>query len=348
MASTAPLFQKSGEVSGGADTGYDLGSTDPDYTSKEMAIAGGMDTLPMADASVVATLPDLAPAELQGGGDTDTKTDRRKMYHVLKVKGASLPSANAKYVGSTPSAALNKAARRIFKKSGVKEFTVLMRRVSPKHAERELYQYDVTMVKAPKAEGFMTIVADTFTDTVTGTHENVDKKVRIVQASTHPVWGYLQEDGRAVKDAPANGFPLVRGAGTNTLTLVLPGAIPDSVQSVSVNKSEWDVQSVRSHDIEALDKAEFDTASHVKERESFTLQQKKEREAARRESAREKSRAEKVRLAEIKARESAREKARVAKVKLADSKARDAERAKAKKQREAAAAAAAKMRATKK
>jgi hypothetical protein len=53
-----------------------------------------------------------------------------------------MPSQNAKYVGATPSMALNKAARRIHKKNPSKlQFGVLMRRVSPKHSERELYMY---------------------------------------------------------------------------------------------------------------------------------------------------------------------------------------------------------------
>jgi hypothetical protein len=345
MAHTAPLYQENGDsvaaVTGGADTGYDLGSTKPNYTTKEMAI-GGMDTVPMSDAGVQASAPDLTPTELKAGGG---KVDKRRMYNVIKVKGAPLPSENAKYVGSTPSAAVSKAARRIFKKSNVREFTVLMRRVSPRHIERELHQYDIKMVKAKKPEGFITITADTFTPVTGATQRDVDKKVRIVQSSDNPVWGYLQEGGRGVKGAPANKFPLVRGKGTNTLTLVVPGAIPDKVQGVNVNKTEWDVRSTRSESISTADKKEYDTASHVKERESLSLQAKKQRESAKRESEREKARNAKLKQAEAAAREKAREKERAAKVKAAEAKANAVMRTKAKKQREAAALAAAKMRA---
>jgi hypothetical protein len=58
------------------------------------------------------------------------------MYNVVEV-GSEMPSKNAKYVGATPSMALSKAARRIHKKNPTKlKFSVLMRRVSPKHSER--------------------------------------------------------------------------------------------------------------------------------------------------------------------------------------------------------------------
>jgi hypothetical protein len=67
----------------GADTGYDLGSTKPNYTTKEMAI-GGMDTVPMSDAGA-GVRPDLTPTELKAGGG---KVDKRRMYNVIKVKGA--------------------------------------------------------------------------------------------------------------------------------------------------------------------------------------------------------------------------------------------------------------------
>jgi hypothetical protein len=60
-----------------------------------------------------------------------------------------------------------------------------MRRVSPKHSERELYMYDVTMVKDPKPQGFVTFEVDTF-DHTEDTQKDSLKKVRVVQASDQP------------------------------------------------------------------------------------------------------------------------------------------------------------------
>jgi hypothetical protein len=51
-----------------------------------------------------------------------------------------------------------------------------MRRVSPKHSERELYMYDVTMVKAPKPQGFVTFEVDTFDHTTEGVQVNSTKR----------------------------------------------------------------------------------------------------------------------------------------------------------------------------
>lgn len=293
MASTAPLFKDNSVVVGGSC------STEPDYTTKEMKI-GGMDAVPMADAGVSAVAPDLTPAELATGG-APAKVDNRKTYSVLKVKGGPMPSENAKYMGTAPSAALGKAARRVFKKSGAKEFTVLMRRVSIRPAERKLYQYDVKMVKAKKMEGFITIKVDTFTDTSGKSSKDVDKKVRIVQASSNSVWGYLQSGGRGVMGGVANGFPLVRAEGTNTLALVLPGAIPDNVQGTTVNKSEWDVVSTCSTDaISEADRTAFDTAAHVKMRETAALQHKKEQRTLKLQKARTKAAEEKAKAKAVK------------------------------------------------
>jgi hypothetical protein len=91
------------------------------------------------------------------------------MYNVVEVIGSGMPSQNAKYVGATPSMALNKAARRIHKKNPSKLQFGSSCAVSPKHSERELYMYDVTMVKDPKPQGFVTFEVDTFDHTEDGT-----------------------------------------------------------------------------------------------------------------------------------------------------------------------------------
>jgi hypothetical protein len=47
-----------------------------------------------------------------------------------------------------------------------------MRRVSPKHSERELYMYDVTMVGS-QPQGFVTFEVDTFDHTEDGTRRTL-------------------------------------------------------------------------------------------------------------------------------------------------------------------------------
>jgi hypothetical protein len=86
------------------------------------------------------------------GGNSSVKDDKKKMYNVVEVIGSEMPSKNAKYVGATPSMALSSSSQNHKKNPTKLKFSVLMRRVSPKHSERELYMYDVTMVKAPKPQ----------------------------------------------------------------------------------------------------------------------------------------------------------------------------------------------------
>jgi hypothetical protein len=83
------------------------------------------------------------------GGNSSVKDDKKKMYNVVEVIGSEMPSKNAKYVGATPSMALSKAARRITRRILRSSSFRSSCGVSPKHSERELYMYDVTMVKRP-------------------------------------------------------------------------------------------------------------------------------------------------------------------------------------------------------
>jgi hypothetical protein len=100
-----------------------------------------------------------------------------------------------------------------------------MRRVSPKHSERELYMYDVTMVKDPKPQGFVTFEVDTF-DHTEDTQKDSLKKVRVVQASDQPssVTSTSQEGYR--RQPTDKQYLLVRTPGTNTLSVVIPGPLP--------------------------------------------------------------------------------------------------------------------------
>jgi hypothetical protein len=53
--------------------------------------------------------------------------------------------------------------------------------------------YDVTMVKAPKPQGFVTFEVDTFDHTTEGAGK-LHEKVQVVQASDQPVFGYINEN----------------------------------------------------------------------------------------------------------------------------------------------------------
>jgi chemotaxis protein histidine kinase CheA len=346
--STEPTSKMFGDQTGGSadhpglvdpsNLGLDLGSTLGDTTTPEMTVGGTAD-VPIADAGIQIAAPDLTAAELRGGAKA--ADNKKRMYNVVEVIGSVMPSENAKYTGPTPSMALNKAARRIHKKNpGAPEFSVLMRRVSPKHTERELYRYDVKMVKG-QLQGFLTVVVDKFTSTAGDAQKNVDKKVRVVQQSEHPLFGYINHVGVGVADARAvdQQFKLVRSPGTNTLYLVVPGALPDKVNGLAVNKTEWYVTSERNTDIGAEHREKYDTAAHTRDRETAVLQKKKEREQKKKEveRARAKAAKEKEQAAELKAR--ARERA-------AAKKERDAQIKQDKKQREAAKKEALKVKAS--
>jgi hypothetical protein len=271
-------------------TDLDLGITDPDLTSDAMK-----------------------PLPISGGGSADAK---KRSYSVVKVIGGAMPSKNAKYCGSTPSAALAKAARRIHKQGKSKtRFSVLMRRVSPKHSDRELYQYDVTMIKRAEPTGFLTVAAPGFKkwDKVQQRYvvdkESKDKRVRVVRSSTAPLYGYINDKGEAVEgDAKGKPFSLTRPAQNNTLYLVIKGKIPPVVQGINVIITEWDVSSKRADTIAPADIAAFDTAGAAKEREAALVAKKKA--LAAKKKAQERARAAEAKEKEQRAAARAKAKAR--------------------------------------
>jgi hypothetical protein len=270
------------------------------------------------------------------------------MYNVVEVIGSGMPSQNAKYVGATPSMALNKAARRIHKKNPSKlQFGVLMRRVSPKHSERELYMYDVTMVKDPKPQGFVTFEVDTFDHTEDGTQKDSLKKVRVVQASDQPVFGYIDVSSKGIKDANPTDkqYLLVRTPGTNTLSVVIPGPLPLKIYDLIVVRTEWKVTSERNKEISESLREKYDTASHTRERENIVIQREKERATKKKEVAKANAKAleEKEKAAALKKR--VRERAAVKKERDAQEKADKIQKEKAKKEALKAKAEALKLKA---
>jgi hypothetical protein len=143
-----------------------------------------------------------------------------------------------------------------------------MRRVSPKHSERELYMYDVTMVKDPKPQGFVTFEVDTFDHTEDGTQKDSLKKVRVVQASDQPSSvTSTSQAGYQGRQPTDKQYLLVRTPGTNTLSVVIPGPLPLKIYDLIVVRTEWKVTSERNKEISESLREKYDTASHTRARE---------------------------------------------------------------------------------
>jgi hypothetical protein len=222
--------------------------------------------------------PDLCAAELLpaavGGGEDKKKST----FALLTVVGAALPSTSSKFVGTTPKAAVMKAARRIHKRSGKTDFVVLMRRVASHKVDKKLYKYAVTMKKRARPTGFVTITDPRFVvekevrkrgvvvKSVGDIEINVAKKVPIVQSSDHPVYGFVADDGTLEKGPAAASakFVVVRPADTNTLYLVVAGTIPETINGVAVVKTDWDVHSLEDAAITDAEREEYDVAGQAK------------------------------------------------------------------------------------
>ena len=222
--------------------------------------------------------PDLTETELlpmSGGDDADK---RKSTFTLIAVHGGSLPSASSKFVGTTPKAAVTKAARRIHKRSNKTEFSVIMRRVASRKVDKKLYKYAVVMRKRARPSGFVTLVDPNFVvaktvvrkgETIKTKGEvflNIAKKVPIVASSDHPVYGHVGEDGTLKKGItpPKNKFVVVRAPDTDTLYLVIPGAIPDRVNGVAVVKTEWEVAKLQDVPLSDEERDKYDVAGKAK------------------------------------------------------------------------------------
>ena len=251
-------------------------ATAPVFSDKEAAEI--VDAPPSVDTVGGAIAPpDLSVAESLpvGGGSPDEK--RKSTFALLTVKGASLPSASSKFVGTTPKAAVMKAARRIHKRSGSTNFTVLMRRVAAHKVDKKLYKYEVEMKKRSRPTGFVTLVDSRFvvekavqkkgvTVKKAGDVEiNVSKKVPIVSESAFPVYGHVATDGALVKGPGGEKtYPVVRPPGTNTLYLLVEGDIPEDVNGVPVVKTDWDVHGLVDVEITEAEREEHDIAGRAR------------------------------------------------------------------------------------
>lgn len=299
------------------------------------------DEIVAAAAGGAAEAPDLSATELLPavGGGEDSK--RKSTFALLKAEGAALPSASSKFVGTTPKAAVMKAARRIHKRTEKTEFSVLMRRVASHKVDKKLYKYAVTMKKRSRPTGFVTLLDPRFvvekevkkkgvvTKKVGDVELNVAKKVPIVAESEHPVYGYVAEDGSLAKgDTAGAKFVVVRPGDTNTLYLVVPGAIPDTINGVTVVKTDWDVASLEDAPISDEEREEYDIAGRAKTQGDEDAKKKSDTAKAAAEKRKLKTREDKAKAKElIKAkREKERAKKDAAKAKAAEKKAKAAEK----------------------
>jgi hypothetical protein len=191
---------------------------------------------------------------------TRTRTERERERDTLEIQGnhrTSQTKTRAAYVqrrrghrfrycpvrtpgvGATPSMALNKAARRIHKKNPSSWFRSSCR-VSPKHSERELYMYDVTMVKDPKPQ-----VCDFRVDIRShqdGTQKDSLKKVRVVQASDQPVTSTSQARVSRTPTLPISSTCLCVHP-VQTLFRSLSLDHPLKIYDLIVVRTEWKVTS---------------------------------------------------------------------------------------------------------
>lgn len=289
---------------------------DPADPAAAAAAAGGGAVAPDLSARDLLPLPQPQPRELVGGGDGG----RKPTFAVVAVQGGRMPSASSKFVGATPKAAAMKAARRVHKRCGSVSFEIVLRRVAARKVDKKLYKYRVEMTRRPRPRGFVTLVAPRFVNEASRTkskgsvEHNVAKKVAVVTESAHPAYGHLGKDGVLQAGAPsaAGGcFKVVRAPGTNTLSMVIPGALPDAANGVRVVKTEWDVSRLEETALTGSDRVAFDIAGKAKMAAGVEARRKAESAKAAAARRRDRARAERGRA---KAAERAtRERARKAK-----------------------------------
>jgi len=332
MAAAAPVLPIfAGEVvdqSGGASEHDSI--LPPDLTAAELLPQGGsgMDVVP-ADDGPTESLPALV-----GAGSASRPT-----YTILAVSGGNLPSVSSKFIGATPRAAVLKAARRIHKRSGGRmEFDVIMRRVSAKKVDKKLYKYSVKMRKSPRPDGFVTLIDPSFSNTDGKVERSVAKKVRIVPASEHPVYGYVDSEGNLQKGPTVDGgAKVVRSPGTNTLYIVHAGAMPDSINGVPVVKTEYEVASLTDAAITDAERTKWDVAGAARSAAEEEAKSKNDAKkvAAERKKLKERADKEHVKAVAAAKKEKAKAKAAAEKEKLTEKRLKDKAKAKAAKDKAA-------------
>jgi len=329
-SAVAPIFTADeAAASPAVDDPATGGATDLSMAEQLPAGAGGGIEHP--DLSLAEELPSASG----GGADADK---RKSTYALLAVTGAALPSASSKFVGATPKAAMMKAARRIHKRSDKTHFAVLMRRVSSRKVDKKLYKYAVVMKKRSRPTGFVTLVDPRFvvekttvkkgatTKTAGDISMNVDKKVPIVAASEHPAYGWVDASGKLKKGASVDAeFVVVRAPGTDTLYLVVPGDIPDSINGLEVVKTDWDVATIEEVALTDAERSVYDIATAAKDANDETARARSDaaKRSAERKREIEREAKAKAKAAKVAGRDKERAKREAAKAKAADQKAKE-------------------------
>ena len=278
--------------------------------------------------------------ELEGGAPkkaaAKNASKSRNYFNIVDVHGAELPSENARFGGNTPSVAASKAARRIWKRTGKKSFTIIMRKVAKVTTGRDMYKYDVTVQKRDNPIAFFTAKAANIKNTDGAIKQNVVKRVHVAPTSEHPVYGYVGEAGELLEgQEDLTGYGLLhRPKGTNTLILATgKNAMPQKVGPIPVNVDDHQITVKRSTPSDS-ERNTYDVAGAAK-------QSAKEAEKAAKTKKKEKEREQKQKEAE-------KEKARKLKEKQKEAERKRKEADKKQKEREQAASQKAKAAASKK
>jgi hypothetical protein len=256
--------------------------------------------------------------DIVGGGEASANapsasaaSNGKRYYNIIAVIGASMPSNAACYAGSSPKVAVRKAGRRIWKKTQVTNFTIIMRRVSQVVVGRELYKYDVSVIKQAEPNAFFTATAPTFVTASGAEQTDVDKQVRIVRKSSDPVLGYISDDGKILEGVADGRQPVHRVPGTNTLNLVIGSdPYPTEVGGRKVIRSDHTIEAKRVK-AEEEEVQQYDVAGSAK-------QAAKDSQRAAKEKIKEKAAKAKAKAKEAEAlkKQKAKEKAAKAKAKL--------------------------------
>lgn len=215
----------------------------------------------LSGADIDGVMTNMASGAPLAGGAAKAPKSSAAQYNILAVVGTSQSVELGKFSGSSPSGAAAKAGRRVHKKTGDKQFDIIMRRVDPSITKRQMYKYHVSVEPMEQPTAVFTARVDEFKTADGDIQTNTDKRVRILPESSDPVYGHLSDDGKVIKgDGP--GPAIHRADGKNTLTMVA-AEIPEKVAGKPVQVTEFDVKAKR---VVASDdeKDQYDVASKSK------------------------------------------------------------------------------------
>ena len=224
----------------------------------------------------------------KGGRAKNVDFDKKPSYNIIAVVGGSLPSESAKFLGNTPSVAARKAARRIWKKGGSTDFSVIMRKKSKVTVGRTLYKYRAEVRERTEPIAFFAGKASKFKNADGTVSRDVTKRIHITANPDLPFYGHVTCDGDLVEgergdDGDDDATTLYRPSGTNTLVLGIckDQDIPKKVAKYNVIRDDH-VIAITKENISDEEAAKYDVAGAAKQASVDAAQAQKEKEKARR------------------------------------------------------------------